>query len=313
VRLNLDIFEASQKVSEYCAVVYLPEEGMALNDTDKGWIKNVIAETLKEHFRGWKEAIRIYSIPSVAVAILIFAFTQWDKYAEFRTRANDRLDSLTGRITEVEKIPDQVRAIRGDLDRLLDKSARETLRAPVASLDKDSATQIKDAAERAVQRKLEVDPVAIQKVSQVLFKNPDKGTWEATLALANLRSFVNTTLAHAKQHVVATLTSPKEVGPPYPAFPTPKPDEWVELVGGTVALDGKPGDRGSIHNAAGVPYSPFRNLIVRNATVTYHGGKATLINVFFENCTFEITDNDNGRRMAEAILDPTPYTSFAGN
>ena len=215
---------------------------------------------------------------------------------------------------DLATLTEQGRGLRRDVDRLLDRSAKNILQPSLSGpLARDAAGQIKDAAEWAVQRKIEIDPAAIQKVSGPLFKNPDRGTWEATIALANLRSFVNTTLTQAKQRVIATLTSPQREGPPFPAFPTPKPDEWVELVGGTVALDGKPGERGSIHNAAGVPYSPFRNLIVKNAMVTYHGGRVTLINVFFENCTFEITDNNNGRRMAEAILDPTPYTSFAGN
>jgi len=77
-----------------CNLVDCDAEAMALNETDRGWIKNTIAEALKEHFKGWKEVLRIWSIPSISIAILLFAFTNWDKYVEFRTHTSDRLDTI---------------------------------------------------------------------------------------------------------------------------------------------------------------------------------------------------------------------------
>jgi hypothetical protein len=282
---------------------------MALNETDRGWIKNAISEALKDHAKGWRETLRTFSLPSVAAAILIFTFTQWDKYAEFRTHANDKLDNITGRVTEIEKIPDQVKAIRRDLDHLLDLSAKETLQAgPVASLGKGAANQIKDAAEWAVQRKLDINPTAIQKVSESLLKNPDKEKWDATIALLNLRSVVNTTLDYAKQHVKATVQGGENV-----LFPSVGPGEWIEFVHAQFKLDGQPGERGLMRDSSGNPMRIIPNFIFKDSVVEYRGGKVTLVNVFFENCKFIITNNDNGRRLAEAILAPFPDTSFAGN
>ena len=75
---------------------------MPLNETDRGWIKQAIAEALQNRFKGWKETVRLWSIPSVALAILIFAFTQWEKYVEFRTHAGDRMDSIEQKVKNIE-------------------------------------------------------------------------------------------------------------------------------------------------------------------------------------------------------------------
>lgn len=51
-----------------------------------------------------------------------------------------------------------------------------------------------------------------------------------------------------------------------------------------------------------------RNAIVRDATITYHGGPLILENVYFVNCTFRTTITPTGRLFADAILGHVPAT-----
>jgi hypothetical protein len=50
----------------------------------------------------------------------------------------------------------------------------------------------------------------------------------------------------------------------------------------------------------------LRNVIVRNAKITYGGGSLILENVYFVNCTFEPQNSPTGIRFAENILKGVP-------
>lgn len=210
---------------------------------------------------------------------------------------------------DLNTLTEQGKGLRRDVDRLLDRMAKATLQSPPGLPTKDAARQIKDAAEWAVRRKIEIDPDTLQRVSAPLLKTPSENNWEATIALVNLRSFVNTTLEYAKQHVAATVVPVTA----HTHFPQQKPGEWIEFVHARFKLDGRPGEEGLLSYDNGRPVVFVTNLIVRDSIVEYRGGQITLVNVFFENCEFQITNNDNGRRMAQALLNPTPYTSFVGS
>jgi hypothetical protein len=91
---------------------------MALNDHDRDWIRLTVAEALRNHSSGWRENLRTFSIPSIAVALLIFAATQWDKYAEFRTHTQDHLESIDAKllnlspVTSIKKTFDDIGALK---------------------------------------------------------------------------------------------------------------------------------------------------------------------------------------------------------
>lgn len=203
-----------------------------------------------------------------------------------------------------------IQYLRRDVDRMLDQQARQILTGKEAIKPKVAVVDdIKDAAIRARERRIIVDPTAIQKVSKLVMSSQDREAWDAILELVNLRSFVNSTLEYAKQHVVLTI-EPKALDI---RFPMVKPGQWVEFVHAHLKLDGKPGENGFLADDKGRPLTPITNIIVRGSTVEYRGGHATLVNVFFEDCIFEITNNNNGRLMAIAVLKPAPFTSFAAD
>ena len=194
---------------------------------------------------------------------------------------------------DLVKLGEQGVGLRRDVDRLLDKLARNTLQSPPSLATKEVALEVQDAAKWATERKLSIEPSSIQKVTLPFAKDSDPASWEATIALVNLRSFVNSTLEYAQQHVIATV-HPTE---PETHFPPQKPGEWIEFVGADFKLDGRPDEKGYM-NVDGKPLRIIQYMIVRDCKLEYRGGPVTLINVFFVNCTFVITDSPKGRLMA---------------
>jgi hypothetical protein len=209
---------------------------------------------------------------------------------------------------DMAAIKEQGAGLRRDVDRLLDRVAKEVFQAPAKAGTKDAAREIKNAAEWASERKINVDPTDIRKASEILFKSRDQESWQATLALLKLRSIVNSTFSYAVQHIGATVEGSEDT-----IFPPIKPGEWLEFKKARFKLDGNLGEKGLLRSPDGTPARILRNLIVKDSIVEYRGGTITLVNVFFENCIFVISSNDNGWRMAQSILDPAPFTSFASD
>lgn len=198
--------------------------------------------------------------------------------------------------------------INKKVDRLLDKQAKDTLlQSFPTSIADAAAPDIKDAAIRVRERGILVPPEAIHLVSQPLLTNVTPAKWEAVTQLLNLRAFVNSTLQEAKQNIVQTVkpgewTKARSVG------------EWVQLDGAMVVLDGKDLDPLSIFDEFGHAKKILAYVIFKNTHVIYRGGKVTLINVFFENCTFELPlESENARRLAIAILEPPPFVKFTAD
>jgi len=68
---------------------------MALNETDKAWIRQEIQAAMKR--RGWGKFtgfIKDWSGAGAAAGVLIFVLTQWTGYTEFRVSTGYRLDSI---------------------------------------------------------------------------------------------------------------------------------------------------------------------------------------------------------------------------
>jgi hypothetical protein len=68
------------------------------------------------------------------------------------------------------------------------------------------------------------------------------------------------------------------------------------LTGGGTSLDGM----------------QLRNVVLQNVHIVYQGGPVLIKNVYFINCTFEITSAPNSQNLALAMLAPAPATTFSG-
>jgi hypothetical protein len=85
------------------------------------------------------------------------------------------------------------------------------------------------------------------------------------------------------------------------------PGRWILYEGGgaTLNLDSRDGDIGGSYitdKTAGVRARIYQYFIFRNTHIVYRGDPIVLVHVLFENCTFDIKDDQNGRQFADSIL-----------
>src|ERR1017187_7506012 len=81
---------------------FAPTEEMALNHIDKEWIALTIRESIRDHYRSKLARFRDWFPVTAAIAIVIFALTQWNAYTVFRVHTEDRLANIEGRELKAE-------------------------------------------------------------------------------------------------------------------------------------------------------------------------------------------------------------------
>lgn len=304
------------------------ENEMPLNDTDKGWIRNEIQITHKRQGLGKLSGFfKDWSGFGAAIAILIFIFTQWGNYVEFRTRTSDRLDGLERDVHSLQRSQVNVSL----------KSA----------IDEAKAGQ-RDNANSHIQQATDI----LQNLSEDHAPAPNSFFESAINTLNQLRS---TTIGEAAVHQasvrLAEYRSTLNPAPPLPKRPgeapnnstivafrfTPTlytfsnsviiPPKPLTLNGYGAALDGRPlppnkeflipSTRSLDENpfivkgvilVAGtqsLDYITWQDVTFVNTHIKYGDGPAKLLNVRFVNCSFDLPVNDFGAQVAEyAALEP---------
>ncbi len=208
----------------------------------------------------------------------------------------------------------QLDGIRKDVDRLLDKVAKNTLLSPESLASKDARAEVQKAAEWAKDRKLSIDPKIFTMLPMELapfVAQNDQQAWEATLALAAYHSVFNEN-PYERQSVVPLGSSGVSIysAPPPPhenktvmsasrvsvdksigallepidtdLNPTNKEaNAFIILSGGAILLDGLRG----------------RNVVFTGVHVVYDGGPLVLKDVVFVNCTFTIYNSLSGQKL----------------
>jgi hypothetical protein len=287
--------------------ISVPIQDMPLNETDKAWIRQEIQAA---HKRRGKLAgfIKDWGGVGAAVAILILIFTQWSGYVEFRTHTGDRLDSIDQSILSLRALLAATHAT--------DKSGQI-----------EASNVLLDARKRSIKLPADVVQQVAQSFIQAAKKEP--GAWATANDFLDYRSFLNAGLAPAifntrqanfgnfrVQFTASKLpgSTEGELGVLYSAS--------EELVPRTQsALFIEIGNEGEVVRAPrqfvieGKGFNivldghHIRNAIVRDATITYRGGRLILENVYFVNCTFELKNTPNGEQFADSFLKNVP-TSF---
>jgi hypothetical protein len=56
----------------------------------------------------------------------------------------------------------------------------------------------------------------------------------------------------------------------------------------------------------------LRNVIYKNVHVVYHGSPLIMENVYFIDCTFDVSSGQNGSLLADTLLSSTPVTVKIG-
>jgi hypothetical protein len=113
-------------------------------------------------------------------------------------------------------------------------------------------------------------------------------------------------LAEAKQHITQ-FVKPGEMVNYIP------PGQWAQVEWKEVTLDGRKGDPTALLDLRHNVLTELGNTIFKGTHIIYRGGKMTLIDVFFEDCTFDVADTPNGRSFITQVLNPSPYTRFASD
>jgi hypothetical protein len=294
---------------------------MPLNETDKSWIRETIENANKSH--GWGKAvkfIREWSGVEAAVAILIFAATQWTSYIEFRTTTNTSLTSMNDKL---QRMQTDLSGLKHDVDVL-------QIQHSIAVIQPGSRATPKDVGEAASRLKREGvtlprPPVteAARSLVQKVSSDPSGNTWNALSRVLEYVSFLNKQssplltlepfsgkgtfiiLPHGWTGQYAWFGSST-----YPDVPQFHPigfgldsneqihegPAFLVLSGAPLTLDGH----------------FIRRVIIMDAEVIYDGGPLQLKDVYFVNCTFKIKPTPRSRSLALAMISPAIATTFFG-
>jgi hypothetical protein len=272
------------------------QEEMSINKTEWDQIRILMRDALVEHSRTKLNQLKSWSPLGVAVAIALFAITQWNTETIFRTHTGDRLDK-----------------IEGDLI---------SMRALVAASQPERSQNQNAAKELIAQARAKViPPIALSAVAEagesfIEAAGTNAHAWSVAVVFVQYRSILNESVLsgyhwlklekpdrreiegfHGNQIFVTAETIPcvdgigeAHIGPPN----SNRCSAYMLFVGGEVpALDG----------------NHFKNTIFQKVRISYTGGPLTLENVAFVNCTFNLPRPDPRiMQLASAVLKSTDIT-----
>jgi hypothetical protein len=225
----------------------------------------------------------------------------------------DTLNNL--RDKDVHGLQKDIDHLNTDLGRIQDWQTKMVFTVPASKgSGLLSPADVKEYATRARERNIPVDVAAIQSVAKPLEQSKDTDSWGATVELVSLRSFANSTLPQPSYNIIQTMRPGASIFP----LLYSGPGKWILFEGDGMSLvldarkDDPPGSGDNVIADAGAGGGPARiypYFIFRNTHIIYHGAPIVLINVLFDHCTFDISDNPNGRLFAMRILEST-YPNF---
>jgi hypothetical protein len=207
---------------------------------------------------------------------------------------------------------------------LIQKASTEPKKTPNAK----RTSQILDSAKK---NGIKLDPEVITDAGKKYIKaastsGADSYVWNAALEFLNYRSFLNAGLAPTKDLV------------PFDNHPLPwqfKFNYKAISPGSTLVTGSKvPAERAAVieplnehlnqNEKVGFEYllisdfrggfeldgTRFKNIIFKDSKIIYKGGHTVLENVFFVDCTFDVSRKENGHNFANSVLATNPATNF---
>ena len=193
-------------------------------------------------------------------------------------------------------------------------------------------TDAKQVVETAKAKRIKIDPSIVEAVGKKFVDagKSSQDAWSAAVALVNYQNQTNPPtldtslqdwqpLAEWQTYYYLALPSPTREPPRVftlgglvpignaavmeyfdqpPKTPTQSKvgPEFIGLTGASIILDD----------------AHWRNIILKNVTIIYDGGKVDLERVYFINCTFQMTRRSpNTQSLADAVLSPAGAMSFS--
>jgi hypothetical protein len=155
------------------------EDTMPLNDADRAWIREAIGSAHKRAGLGKLTGfIKDWGGAGAAVAILIFAFSRWEGYVEFRTSTNIRLDRIEKTLGTIN-------------DNLAEQSLLNHTVLPLSDF-KATLSDLNSAIIRAKQQNVKVSSAIINDLQGKLRESADAPSfWPTAAEFISYRSQVN--------------------------------------------------------------------------------------------------------------------------
>jgi hypothetical protein len=299
--------------------------------------KNVFVQTYEKvvNHKGTTALIAL-----VGILASIFGSNLYRRHLEhqdrdFNTSVDGRIDTKSGPvITKLDGVTQRLATVEGKLDVLI------LLRAAAQPNDPNSASASSQVLQEARKNGAKLDANAVQQSGKAFIDAVSKepATWDVALDFLNYRSFLNEPYSPDLQTKFTLAQGPKRqpsdqdfymsVKPPL-TFDISWPDELVPISQAFIfqPIGGLPFQRPGlstktqdhpfmmVHNPKGagsirLDGMHLRNVIFRDMRISYNGGPLIMKNVYFVNCTFEISHNPTGQKLATAILSKAPATDF---
>ncbi len=278
------------------------EDIMPLNEMDRAWVRQEIQATPKRHgLEKLTGFIKDWGGLGGAVAILVFAATQWNSYIEFRAATNQRLGSI-------EKSLDKLNGTLSSLQ-LTTHSSLTT------GAFQSTLPELKSALVTAKKEKAPVAPKVINELQQKLLQSDPKAPdfWPAVGAFISYRSVLThedianlqKSMPICTDHAPQNATLAQDVSPGTQTVKiNPALYENCQL-----QLD-SPEQNAKISYFA----QTFPALTFRHCLVNYNGGLVQLRlgmwPLTFENCLWNISlpglPPPNGQKVTETLLAGDP-------
>jgi hypothetical protein len=213
--------------------------------------------------------------------------------------------------------------IRSWAEFALDRSLQRVSTAPT---DVQSVMQTKKILGRAKAAQLKLNPATVQLVGKQLIDASDHtpGAWDAALDTLSYQSLNQSQPALGKLngHPPTHYVYQADTGQPAPGVtnygnvPMDRAAQLYKIGEEDPNRDHQYGDAYLVvRDAHGFLLDGLhmKNIVLRNSTIRYHGGQVVLDHVSFIDCTFEISKDQNGEVLANALLRPTePVTLTIG-
>jgi hypothetical protein len=284
---------------------------MALNETDRGWIKNAITEALEEHSRTLLVRFRQWSPLGACVALGLFALNEWGKYVEFRTRTNDQIERLSN---QIEKLSNQIGQLRAQsyASQPTNKQNQEAAKQLIADAvnSKIPLISLKTIEEtgKAFAKAGATDPaawgVALDCLQYVSFVSREPPLLQPRKDIKSL-GITSWPMAIPGNHVAIGLFGEADLessaisemiaSPINYSNVAIKPPEYIRftlvpvpnsLSNDDILLDGR----------------RLRSVVFKDLHIVYNGGALDMKDVWFVNCTFNIERQQPGFKLANQLL-----------
>jgi hypothetical protein len=281
------------------------EMAITINEDDKTWVRRTIARAggstaTSTPWPQWLEYVRLWSVPTIAVALLIFTLNEWSKYIEFRTHTNDALQTIQDALHVVQ--------ISRAADTPTSPSSQAEAKAVIAQARKNPSRPL---------------PIPIIEHAGTQFVNAapsDPNAWNVALDFAAYRTSENRERSLGDYYPFDSKNNPRlaisrfaihyplDKGPP--AFTTSKArvpvsqSARLEPIGEPTKQDGPDGPFSILGVGGAIELDGVnaRHVVFQGTEIYYNGGPLNLYEVAFVNCLFHLENNPSTRAFAQVVL-----------